>query len=390
MDIRRILASIDVFMSIYDATCTAIVKINDTSGIVYDFPICGQEVIALELESPNLKPLKKTFYVQSVSDIVQKPNNTTTDITLHLVSIDHMFGLGKLVEHGLKDTVSNMVSNVLKTVLNTDQSTNIEPSKGIEMFSPTGCNVWETIATLKQRAVSVRYNSPYLFFEDGVGYNFLSVEYLIEQKKKNNDIVKISAIPYTTSYTEDGSKPSLSLNQYRNVENFRVISKTNIASEINNGAVSSKTIVLDVLNKTAKTITTDGSSFSENIREPLDKKYNHQYSNTLKDMIKTPPVKYFMPFDSTNKSEFQELYGHRRMFTKLLNSIRVGYTMYGDTSINPGDLVYVQNPRTIHDESVDKQLTGNYIVSHIRHTIIDGGMMTNVEAVRFGTAEEIF
>lgn len=388
-EINKIVNSIDIFMSIYDATMKAILTIEDKSGLIYDLPIVGEELVSLEIETPNKPAINKTFYVYAILDIQQEPNNSKTKITMELVSIDHMRGISRLVEHGMKTTLSSMVKNILTDTVKTPAKVNVEDSKGIETIAPAGWNAWQTIDVLRQRAVGVKYHSPYLFFEDNDGYNFVTVEGLIEQKKAKGDPIKITSIPFNPGAGEGSGKSTLTDTQYRNVDDFRIIEKADMASNINNGGVSNKTIVLDIMEKKVKVINRSMKDFTDSIRQPLDDKFNPQHSDLWNDVIPTPPVKYFLPIDSSNVSEHAEHYGMRRMFNKIFNSIRVGFSMYGDSSLNPGDILYIQVPRTINNEVDDIQLTGNYMVSHIRHTIVDDEMMTLVEANRFGLAGKV-
>ena len=383
-EINRIVSSIDVFMSIYEPTVTAVMVIEDTTGLIYDLPIIGEEVVSLEVETPNMPAISKTFYVYGAPEIEQDSNNTKTRITLHLVSIDHIRGISNLIEHGMKDTLGELVKNILTNDIKTPAPIYVEPTKGIETFAPAGWNIWETIDILRQRAVSVKYDSPYLFFEDNQGYNFVSVEGLIEKKKAEKEPVKITSIPFNPGAGEGADKSTLTDSQYRNVDSFRIVEKANIASTINNGGMSNSTQVFDILQKAVTTIDRHVKDFSATIKQPLDDAYNAQHSELWTSVIKAPVIKYLIPFDSTNGSEFVSQYGQRRMFHKHFNSLRVGFTMYGDTSLNPGDLLNISIPRTINDESDDVQLSGNFIVSHLRHVIVDGEMLTMVEANRFG------
>ena len=384
--LTRMMTKLEIYGTVFDPTMVAVFYLNDTSGILQRLPMVGEEVIELEIETPGNEPLQKVFFVHKVSDISFDPNGSASTMRIDAVSIEQVRATSTNVDMGARDQISNMVKNILKDIVRVDEQAkvNVEDTEGIETFVLPGWNAWETIAFLKRRAVSTRFHSPYLFFEDTKGFNFISVEALIEQKKKDKPPENYTSAPFQVEASLDPQGGNVRSGQKRNVENLQIVSKASTIEQINNGGMRNTIQAFNLLRKEVVETQTTYDDLQTNVKAPLDDTFKAQHSARLKDIIGTGTRRVLIPSDVSNVTSSVNNFGRREMFLRQIADVEVGFDMYGNSSLDPGDLIHLETPLTTGNQEEDAQLTGNYIITSFCHHITSGNMMTAVEAFRFG------
>jgi hypothetical protein len=383
VDVSRMLTFLEVRGSIFDSTMTGTAHIRDPSSILHNLPLTGEEVFQLQFhtELAHATPFSKLFYIHKVDDLHHDPNGSMMGVTLHFVSMDQINAISNRVISGANQTISQMVQGILQNNIKVDSSykLNIEATQGIESLVFPGWNCWKTIEFLRQRAVSNTYKSPYFFFEDNTGYNFISCEALIAQKKAAG-IKTYTSAPWNPYADQSASaKDSVNSSQKYNVENLRILKKSNTADFINGGGAYNLT-----------QIDTKLTDMPSNVRQPLDGQFNPQRSSALSKIVTTPPIQYMASMDDTNPTSFIQNIGPRRMFNRHFGDIKIGFMTFGDVLLNPGDVINLQVPYTTGQQSADPQLTGNYMIANLAHHIKESNMYTSVEAYRFGFPQKVF
>lgn len=389
-DITRLVKRIDIQQSILDPTMVGTMVIEDPTGIVYDLPLIGEEILSVSLKSEiSGAELQKDFFIHKPSDIQRNPSQQTQVFTLHFVSLDHIKAISTIIEQGFNLLLSDIVENILTSKLGSTNNI-IEPTRGTETLIIPGWNILDSIEFLRQRAVSSTYDSPYFFFETLDGFNFVSLEYMIEKQKDSNNIINVTAQSFNMGAGEDANKTTIDISQYRNAENFHIIKKTDTAALVNSGGISSRTRVYNVLEKQMYNVDVDYQQFATDVvKKPLDKTYNPHHSNFLKGITPTPTTRFTVPFDKTNPSAFANNVGYKQMFNKHLGDNLVSFTLFGDASIKAGSLINIEIPRVSSRPETDEQLSGLYIVSKLNHAISDDQMFTQIEANKFGHMEKV-
>jgi hypothetical protein len=389
-DISRLVKRLEIYQSLFDPSMTGIVVVEDPTGLIYDLPLLGEEILHIEFKTANNKEFEKVFFVYKPEDIARKSSMQSQEFTLYFASKEHFRAITTVVDQGFKATISDIASAVLTDKLKTEQRCTVEETRGIETLIIPGWNLWDSLEFLRQRAVSKKYDSPFFFYEDLDGFNFTSVEHLINTKKSANDIVNIQADPFNiTDKAGDKSTGTVFASQYENAENFRIITKADTAAFINGGGAYTRTTVFDILDKSAKDIDLNFDEFgTTKVRQPLDATYNSNHSSFLKGLLSDPITRYAVPYDSTNPSAFVDTISTRQVFNRHLGDIVVGFSLYGNSQLSVGDLCNIRVPRTSASSHEDTQLSGHYIIGRLKHSISDDSMYTHVEAYRFGHAEK--
>lgn len=386
VDMNNLITKLEIYGSVFDPTMAAVMYILDSTHTVYNLPIIGEEVVELEIVTPGNEPLTKVMFVHRVSNVEFDRNGSNTSMRLDLVSIEQIRAISSNIHLGVKDQVSATAKHLLTDVLRVDEKAiiNVEETEGIEQFVIPGWNIWQTMEFLCAKAVSTKYYSPYLFFESNKGFNFLSAEELIDQKKKNRPPETYTAEPFHVDVALDPNGGTIKERQRRNVDGLRILTKSNTLEMINRGGFNNTMRAFNLIRKEVVETNTLYADMSSNVRVPLDDKYNPQHSTRMKDIIGNNGTFMLAPVDNSNISSSVNNVGRRNMFARHFSDIEVTFNMYGNSGLEPGDLIKLEMPRTTGSPDEDAQLTGHYMITSFCHHIKDGQMMTQAEAFRFG------
>lgn len=389
IDIRSVVLQLEIFGSIFEPTMCGSISLNDGSSEIQNLPLIGEELLDMEIESPGREPIKRIMHIHYPEGQEFDPNGTHVSIRLHFTSIDTFPGSVANISRGFKDNISKMVPAILKDFTGSTQKVVTEETKGIEHLVIPSLNAWKTIEFLRSRAVSQRYSSPFLFFEDQEGYNFMSYEYLIEQRKKMANELIFTNEPYLPDAGEAVVKRHTVLGrQYRNVDQFVVEQKSNAVNIAKEGGGSSRTIAFDIFEKKVKNIDVSYDDSKKVIKNPLGKRYEQGHSDGF-FKSKNPTRNFMMPLDNTNPHALVDQYGERNLYTSILKETKITFTAPGDSQLQPGDVFKFIAPGRVNSKEPDVQLTGNYIIANIRHGIHSGQMFTTIDGYKCGLEEKI-
>lgn len=389
IDISSVVTQIEIYGSIFEPTICGSLGIYDGSGDIQNLPVIGEELLEIEFQSPGRKPFTKLMHVYFPDEMGFDPNGTHIQMMLHFVSVDDFQGKLANVNRGYKQNISNIVKGVLTDFTGTTRPLEVEDTKGIEHILIPGWDAWKTIEFLRGRAVSQKYNSPYLFFEDQTGYNFMSYEHLIEKREKMAEELIFTAESYLPEAGEMVvGKSTVLQRQYRNVDQLSVETKSNTMKLVQAGGASSRTMVFDVLDKTVKNIDVNYKDAKSIIKKPLGKNFNPSHTSDI-FKVQRPTKIYLIPLDSTNPHATADQFGAKNMYAAILAETKIGFTTPGDSQLQPGDVFYFSAPSRVNSKEPDKQISGNYIIANLRHGINGSQMFTTIEAYKCGFEEKI-
>lgn len=389
VDIRQVVRNIAIYSTIFAPTTHGEIELYDGSGQVQNLPLIGEELLEIEFETPGREPFSRLFHVSKPESARFNENGTHYEVVLKFVSLDEFPAATANIQQGYKETIGEIARGVLQTWVGTKVDLDIEDTKGIEQLVIPGWNGWETMEFLRERAVSQKYFSPFVFFEDQQGYHFCSYEYLIEKRESKADELVFTSDPYLPESGEKSVNYNTVLSrQYRNVSNLEILEKADSIGMALNGGVHTRTIVFDMFEKNIRNVDVKHSEASSIVKKALGRKFNPTHSDDFLQ-AKNPTRRYMIPLDSFNAAAIAEQYSQKQLFTALLNETVIAFNTHGDSELQPGDVIKFQMPATVASEKPDEQLSGKYIIGSLRHGIVGNQMWTTVEAYRYGFEEKI-
>ena len=391
-DIMEIVEEINVFENIYTASISGDIVIKDTTNIVKNFPIIGEERLILKLQTPQASPKPETTIDYTLSPlIIYKINSqygtgeTAQVISLQFGSVEGFRNQTSRVSQSYSGVPSTIVEKILR-------DENYLRSKKTFYFEPTANNAkmifpnirpFKCIKHLSNISNSSLNNSSpsYLFYETTKGYHFRTYDSMCREEPK--------------FYFRENVGGQLNEKGVGNVQleldslvNYQRVSSKDTVKNLNSGMISSKLITHDVYNKRLDLYKYDYlSNFDRDIhpdngestpiisqaKDPDNGKGLTDHEDTKLFVVSTASGYSFSegenyPYQSDNLNQTLQRKSARKQ--QFENGSILNIEVNGQTFIQAGDKISLEIGATsaITDDKEDKQLSGNYIVTHLRHT----------------------
>ena len=391
-DINPIVEEINVFENIYTAAISGDIVIKDTTNIVQNFPIIGEEKLILKIQTPQAKPEPETTIDFTLSPlIIYKINaqygegENAQIISLQFGSMEGFRNTTSRVSQSYSGQPSQIVEKILR-------DENYLKSKKTFYFEPTANNAkivfpnirpFRCIKHLSDISNSQLNNSSpsYLFYETTKGFHFRTFDSMCRELPKFYFKENIGS-----SLNEKGV-----VDAQKNLDtllNFQRVSTKDTVKNLNSGMINSKLITHDVYHKRLDLYKYDYlDNFDRDIHpdngEATPIISTAKDPDTNKSLTDNEDTKLFVvstasgysfeeggnyPYQSDNQDQtLQRKTARREQFERgyILN-IEVN----GQTFIQAGDKINLEIGATssVTDDKEDKQMSGNYIVTHLRHT----------------------
>ena len=391
-DINPLVEEINVFENIYTAAVSGDIVIKDTTNIVQNFPIIGEEKLILKIQTPQAKPEPETTIDFTLSPlIIYKINSQYGEgenaqiISLQFGSMEGFRNTTSRVSQSYSGQPNEIVEKILR-------DENYLKSKKTFYFEPTANNAkiifpnirpFKCIKHLSNISNSQLNNaSPsYLFYETTKGFHFRTYDSMCREDPKLFLKENVGA-----SLNEKGV-----IDAQKNLDtliNYQRVSSKDTVKNLNSGMISSKLIKHDVYHKRLdlykynyldnfdRDIHPDNGEATPIISTAKD-------PDTNKSLIDNEDTKLFVvstasgysfeesgnyPYQSDNLEQtLQRKTARRQQFE---NGHILNIEVNGQTFIQAGDKINLEIGATsaLTQDKEDKQISGNYIITHLRHT----------------------
>lgn len=362
-----------VYEDVEEASLLLEITLVDSLNLVQNYPIIGEEVIEISFVTPGREnTYKKTFYVYSIENTSSNPNAKASTYTLKAVTPLHYFSSRFTIQKSYNTTVDQIVRDIVNdiTVSNGLSTTRLhtETTKGLIPITIPMLPAFEAIDFVKQRAVSAEYPSggAFLFFENQYGYQFRSIEGVIDEGKKQ---VATKEFTYEPATNSDKQRSQYS---FRNILNYQHISKFDSINKIVNGAVNNTVSAFNVF---TKQVENTKFNFAEKAKTftSTDEKSRMPNSLGFLERFKNQGQEYYMSKDSSKGNDYFDLmYGSKSSYAKMFNENVVRVLINGDNYISAGDVIKLNLPDTsgtTEKKYGDRMNSGNYLITKLRHII---------------------
>ena len=386
-DVLPVVESIIMFESIFSQTISGQITIQDTSDIVNNGPIIGEEKLQLKLLTPqeNERPETVIDFTKTPLDIYKIDNQMGTSekanvITLSFTSQETSKNALSKISRCYKGTCSDMVEKILrdKNYLDSDKKLTLEETNGLKKIIVPNMKPFKAINMLTRQSNSKNFkNSPtYFFYETTKGFHFRSVDGLCSQEP-------------TFRYTEnvpdrlvDGGKDAQA--NLETINSFTIVAPRDTIENIYEGMLSSNLKTHDIYNKKINDYTYNYfDEFDKDIHlekkpyisESTDKYTNKNYADYSDSMNFVTITSNGKSFDEGNNypyasDELEKIVMRRNSrIRQFENSITLNMTVPGNTNIQAGDIIDVTigASSTVTSITDDPNFSGRYLITKIRH-----------------------
>ena len=416
-DITALVGEINIYESIFNNTLSGNLVMVDTFNLPMLMPITGFERVEFQLSSPGFGKdfgrhydfTEKTghpMYVYKITD--RKTLNDKTQIyTLHFCSRETIRNEQVRVSKAYHNGGVPMMEDLLRNEDYIDSKKPIFSEKSKELFKYVVPNIhpFTAIRKIAERVRPANYNSAgYMFYEDAQGFQFRSIESMLAKQGKN----RIPGITYTYSFKNLptlGKESNKIMSDLTAINSFNVLSQSDTIKTIKSGVAASKLLTHDSFNKTFKETEYDYHlDFTES--HHTESKPEKKKGLTGQQIIEMggkqgafsliPWTKYDRNHYVTDhsdsvhffKSSTSKIHDNaefppqvnilQKRISQLnaFDTFKVEIEVPGFTAIRVGEkaTLNIQSIATAYtDEYADKQLSGDYLISSIRHIVTKAG-----------------
>ena len=384
--------SIDYYESILSPSISVQIKILDVDGNLSAKGVYGGEKLAIkivagkdsELEDFVITPEDHELILNSIKDITSGVKQQTA--TLQFVSKDLIKNeaskINKRYVGNITDSVKDILTKDPKGIKTTKSIDDVDRASNNYAFVGNRHNAFDIIQRLQPKAGGVGYDDKkksdygFLFFETFDGYHFRSLRSLFEPEPET-EYVK-SEISGSGDFVIDnynfstGNDVVLNLKSglYNNETTFVELDKTKI-TKIKFNMDETEDLTL----KPPKVpVNIEGKPSRIMLRVADTGVHQHYEENSSK-------LKDVQPF--TDLSVYQNK-SYARF--SLLNSQSLNITIGMNPSLRAGQTIRVKFPtidyKTEFGDENSKDISGKYLISHLRHEFEGGKFRTHLRLIR--------
>jgi hypothetical protein len=188
IDITSIYDEINIYDSMFLPVMSGTILIRDSVGLSGKLLFDGSESILMDISKDgdsDIARFKKAFRIYKQSNR-KNDNQTSESSILHFVSDELMFSDQQRVNQSYETTYSGVAEKILQNYLKVPPS-NLggiyEPTTGLRSVVIPNLRPFDAIEWCAKRAVDKQNSPNYVFFQNLVGYNFVSLSTLLTQQE---------------------------------------------------------------------------------------------------------------------------------------------------------------------------------------------------------------
>lgn len=415
INLKQYLVELNYFEDIYNNTVSGKIVLSESVGVILMSSLKGSELIEMEFtkgtggKAISVAGGAKYFNIFSVSERSFDPSTNFENYTINFCSEDLMLSERYRISKSYPKPmlISDIVKDILDNILQTGTNYSVEPTIRTYDFVLPNKKIFETINWLASYALPSNNNpgADMLFFENALGYQFKSLQTLYKQSPS-----------YTYYYNpKNVLTPTYKTNlQPDNIYRLEVLNNFDTFDAIMKGTFASRVITFDPLRRQKYTNDFDYKKYypsAKVLNKSNDSVYDLNYKNRFgKYLNDAPPPnldagalrlmitnagtqqeKYVQQTQSSDSTGYASDYAVETFLTNrvsqlsLANYTKIKIIVPGNSDIIVGSVlavgVFDVKPVSNKREE-DKILSGNYLVTAVRHIVAPTGYRTVVELAK--------
>jgi hypothetical protein len=287
-----------------------------------------------------------------------------------LVTLDYILNFQTKISQYFEGPSSDIASQVLSLMGASKPVSAVSSDDEQKIVIPNftafrTCN-WMTEKAYKGDAAN------YVFYESKDNYVFSPLSELVQASPK---------IEYKAQPPNVVGDPNF---EDKIIQNYRLKSSFDVVQNILSGMYNSRAITVDLITRSFKDISYSFWDEYQNVP--------HLTNNPLFDISGqgtqyNPANLYVLPENPFLTYNNKETNLKRRAQLQLFNNLKMDLTVFGDTELGSGDTVNLTFPvfSPLGDGAVNNYLSGNWLVSAVKHRFEQEAYYIDMECVRDST-----
>lgn len=399
IDLKDIYSEINIYEDLFSNTISASITLVDTLNLLNKIPIVGHEAVkiryktSLDFSDMNEDGIKEiTFRVSGVSGRVLSPNRKAQIYTIEMVSQPFMSDMTRKVNRSYSGNIGEIIINIFDTYIKPYDLNFGKFFKEPELLFDVGiandyqCIVpgltpFQSINWLLSRAVS-EHNAEdvsFLLYQDSntQEYKVSSLNTLMSQDT-------VSQVYYYGNVFSGGDTKYGERNRsnvFNIVKNFNIGETFNLLDTVDIGLFSGAVLSHDLIKKEVEINLYDYNSFVFSDRTQAEGK--NPVIPESNEFVGSPSskIEFYSKRDSISDvgvdqdiEKYPSRIFQRRSLFNQMDLFKISFTCYGDSRRKVGEKVTFiappfgsVDPET--DSVIDKNLSGEYLVTALHHKI---------------------
>ena len=383
--------SINYYESILSPSISVQVKILDVDGTLTSKGVYGGEKLAIrmvaskesELEDFVITPEKHELILNSIKDITSGVKQQTA--TLEFVSKDLIKNeaakINKRYVGNVTDSVKDILTKDPKGIKTTKSIDDVDRAVNNFAFVGNQHNAFDIIQRLQPKAGGSGYDDKkksdygFLFFETFDGYHFRSIRSLFEPEPE---------FEYT--------KSEISTSDDFVIDNYNFSSGNDVVINLKSGLYNNKTTFVE-LDKTKITEVKFNMTEAADLTLKPPKVPVNIEGKPSRIMLRVADTGVHQHYENSSKLEDVQPFTDLAVYQNksyarfaLLNSQSLNVTVGLNPELRAGQTIQVRFPdvesKTGLGDENSKDISGKYLISHLRHEFEGGDFRTYLRLIR--------
>lgn len=396
VDVYNIMVEMHLYEDIYKPFLHGTLMLSDSSGLIEQTPISGEEFLLIKLETPGAEQVvEHEFQIYKVSGRAST-GNVQQAYVLHFMSKEAFKNGTTPISIGFeKQLISDQVKKIYNENLKIDKDIDVETTKTPRTMSFSQWSPVRIINETRKTAQSSKYGegADYQFWEGLDGFHFRTVQSLLDEIEPKVDSKQREKLTWTGQNICGADDPAAN-NQA--IRNYNIIDQGDNLKRVVNGATASTQIAFDpiqgsvvVTDKTIEEVHRAVQTMEANL--PMGSKFAQVYQNAgaLNHAVRNL---LFTDASEEAPSGVERFAQTQRMQSNFLNGMKIDLELNGNTGRKIGDVVDLNLPATVGvDQGLlnDSQISGNALIIAINHGWTQDAYLQNVRVVKDSSREEI-
>jgi hypothetical protein len=388
-----VFSNIQIYESLYSPVVSGTIQLQEGVNLQVILNAHGNEYLYISFSRPGEENVsyQRTFRIYSCTTKKPLGDSQIQTYILHFCSEEMIFSNQQTISRTFKG-VSNAehVRNILTQTLKTNQARvrKIEKTIGSDVHVLTKYKPFEAIEYFASQSYSEN-GTPFVFFENRDGYNFISLETLFKQDPidpaltyktvkfidtptesvgKNSNIIK--TFEFTRGYdTLYGTKEGVYANKLYTLDLIRQrytsVEYSIVSVKNKNSLVAGYFPINDAKNRDSNALYEEYNAapnywltdFGQNTTEYLAAVNTRRNTKRHKDPYRI------------NNSNVEEALVPRKMQLEFLENTKLYCIIPGNPNYSVGFTVKIDIPAFVPIDERDSDYSGEYLITHLHHSI---------------------
>jgi hypothetical protein len=376
-DVTNQVVAIELYEDLWSPFMSGVLALKDSLDLTNLFPFVGEEFVNIKIHTPSFEGKDKTindqFYIYKMTNRIAKGDRNAI-YELHFISREAIVDLNKATSKAYTGKCSDIARSIITGIdgLESKKSIVIEDTpNGVKFVS----NYWPPVKSLNYAAETASNRdgaANYLFFENRLGLNFVSLDYLY----KGDVVQEFVQDNYMRDFTADGRTYRNVEKEYQRIVDITIPEIFDYMDKVRSGMYANKMTNYDLVTKKYVVKTFDMlEDFTKNAHLNEFASASNKSIRRFNAMGFTYP-KYHGNFnnfgDVTNSKTIQKRMSQLRQAeaTKIQIVVpgRTDYTVGKKVRVKLNKFNPIENVDSPED-TVDNMFSGNYLISGINHFI---------------------